>query len=236
VLEAPLTARVSLATEVSHDDERSSLWLAVRINFKAPMPWRPVRGALSGRVRESSGGAPVAGVRLALDGRAGLTDADGGFTLPGRVPGTYPLTWSLPPEFLAAPNWPSTVDLRAGELQVVELVAQRITLLHGTVEIVRGIEREHPTGTVSATESSGQIFETVAAAGEFRLLLAPGHYTVRYTGPVAEGVAAQLVATVEIGAKGESATVRLAAEEKVRGLRRTYFRDDDAPAPKAGGI
>ena len=229
VLEVPVTGRISLATEVSHDDERTSFWLVARVSFKARMPWRPVRGALTGRVSDGGSGAPVAGARLDLGGGAGLTGADGRFTLPGRQPGKYPLTWGLPPEYLAAPDWPRTVVIRAGELQTVELAAQRIGLLSGSVEIVRGGEAERPTGAISATDEAGRIFETMAAAGGFNLRRPPGRYTVRYTGEIAPTIAAQLVARVTVGPAGEPVSVCLSAKEEVREMRRTFYEDDTDP-------
>ena len=232
VLEVPVTARVGLAAEISHDNERTGFWLAARFNFKTRMPWRPTRGAVSGRVHESGGGPPVPGVRLDIDGRAGLTDADGRFTLPGRRPGNYPLTWSLPTAYLAKADWPHSVQLEAGKLRELDLTAERIAQLHGLITITRGADVERPTGTVSATEDEGHVFEAVAAAGEFKLLLPPGRYTVRYTGKIAAVVAAQLVAVVEIGKEGATVEVRLAATETVRGMRRTFF-GDEATAPKS---
>ena len=232
VLEVPVTARVELATEISHDNERTGFWLAARVNFKARMPWRPTRGAITGRVHESAGGPPVPGVRLDIDGRAGLTDAEGRFTLPGRRPGTYPLTWSLPTAYLAKDDWPRSVQLEAGKLRELDLTAERIAQLHGLIAITRGADVERPTGTVSATEDGGQVFEAVAAAGEFKLLLPPGRYTVRYTGKMAAVVASQMLAVVEIGKDGATVEVRLAAKETVRGMRRTFF-GDNGTAPKS---
>jgi hypothetical protein len=229
VLELPVTARTSLATEVSHDNQRTSLWLAARVNFKARLPWRPLRGALAGRVRIGGSLAPLPGARLDLDGRAGLTDGDGRFTLPGRPPGTYPFTWSLPAEYQATADWPREIQLRAGKVQQVELIAARLAALEGTVSLTRGTEVIRPTGAVSATDADGQVFETVAAAGEFKLLLPPGRYTVRYTGEIAADLADQLVAIVQIGPAGESVAVRLQATAAVRALRRTFFQDLDAP-------
>lgn len=230
ILEAPVTNRVSFATEASHDDERTAVWLVARIHFKAQMPWRPVRGAFSGRIREI-GGQPVAGARLALDGGAGLTAADGRFTLPGRPPGTYPLTWNLPTGYVSPPDWPQKVVIEAGRLQLIELTARRTSSLRGTVAITRDGEIERPTGPVGATDAAGRIFEAMAAAGDFELLLAPGHYTVRYTGEENAAVATQLMAEVEIGAAGQPVQVHLSATESARGMRRTFFRDD-AAAPK----
>ncbi len=231
-LEVPVSLRVALATEISHDDERTSLWLAVRINFKTPMPWRPVRGALSGRVSDGAAGTPVPGVRLDLDGAAGLSDAEGKFTLPGRPPGSYPFKWTLPAEYLPKPGWPHTVNIRAGELQAVDLVVQHIALLTGTVAITGNTETERPTGPVSATDEHGMTSEAIAAAGDFRLYLPPGHYVVRYNGETSTAVAAQLVATVVIGEGGEPAAVHLLATEKARGMRQTLFIDGaDAPKP-----
>ena len=230
VLEAPVTARVALATEVSHDNERTTVWLAARIRLDALMPWRPVRGALTGRIVETGRNTPVAGARLDLGGRAGLTDDEGRFTLPGRLPGSYPLTWNLPTGFLPGEDWPATVKIDAGKIQILELAAQHLATLRGTVTITRGEEIERPTGPVTATESGGQIFEAMAAAGDFTLLLAPGRYTVRYAGETSPGVSTQLTSTVEIGTLGATVELHLNAVEATRGLRRTFFRDDQAPA------
>ena len=231
VLEIPVTPRLSLATEVSHDGDHVTFWLAARVNFVLPMRWRPIRGAVSGRIFESGGGAPVAGARLAVGGRAGLTDTAGNFILPGSPPGSYPLTWSLPEQYLAAPNWPRTVTIRAGEIQVIALASERLAVLTGTVTITRGAEVQHPTGSISATDQAGREFETMAAAGDFRLLLPAGRYTVRYTGELSSKLAAQLVAIVTVQAAGESVHVRLAAVEQPRGMRRTYFEDNAPAAP-----
>ena len=235
VVEVPVTARVVLATEISHDNERTGFWLAARVAFKARMPWRPTRGALTGRVRGSGGSAAVPGVRFEIDGRAGLTDEGGRFTLPGRRPGHYPLTWSLPAAYLAQADWPRTVQLEAGKVREVDLTAERIALLHGLIEIRRGTEVERPTGAVSATEDQGQVFEAMAGAGEFNLLLPPGRYTVRFTEKIAAAVAAQLVAVVAIGTAGETVELRLAATETVRGWRRTFF-SDEVTAPKSSDL
>jgi hypothetical protein len=235
VVEVPVTARVVLATEISHDNERTGFWLAARVAFKARMPWRPTRGALTGRVLESGGRAAVPGVRFEIDGRAGLTDEGGRFTLPGRRPGHYPLTWSLPAAYLAQADWPRTVQLEAGKVREVDLTAERIALLHGLIEIRRGTEVERPTGAVSATEDQGQVFEAMAGAGEFKLLLPPGRYTVRFTEKIAAAVAAQLVAVVVIGTAGETVELRLAATETVRGWRRTFF-SDEVTAPKSSDL
>jgi hypothetical protein len=234
VLEVPVTSRVALATEISHDNERTSFWLVARVSFKAQMRWRPVRGALTGLVRDDGSGAPVNGARLALGGQAGLTSEDGRFTLPGRLPGAYPLTWGLPAGYLAAQDWPHTVNIRAGELQHVELRAERLGLLNGSIAIDRDGEIERPTGAVSATDDAGAIFETMAAAGEFNLRLPPGRYTVRYTGELAAEVAAQLVAVVMVGEKADVVAVQLTAREKARGMRRTLFEDNPEP-PKSPG-
>ena len=235
VLEAPITTRVSLATEVSHDGSRTAVWLVARVNFKAQMPWRPVRGAFSGRIREAGGGKPIPGARLALGDSVGLSDAAGRFTLPGRLPGTYPLTWSLPTGYISPPGWPQTVEIQPGKLQAVELTARRISSLRGTIAITRGNEIERPTGPVGATDATGRTFEAMAAAGDFELLLAPGPYTVRYNGEVSAEVAAQLVAQVVIGPDGTPVQVQLVATEATRGLRRTFFRDDTVPAKKPVG-
>lgn len=229
LVEAPLTTHTALATEIAHDNQRTSFRLALRIHFSVPMRWQPVRGAITGRVRETNG-APVAGARLNLDGGAGLTDAQGRFTLPGRLPGSYPFTWNLPPAYVANTMWPRTVELHAGQLQTLELVAERIGLVTGTVTITRGDEIERPSGPMSATDETGRIVEAMAAAGQFRLMLPPGRYTVRFNGPLAPGIADQLVGHVIMDDAGTTAQVALVAVESVRGLRRTFFRDDTIPA------
>ena len=234
VLEVPVTPRVSLATEISHDNERTSFWLVARICFKAQMRWRPVRGALTGLVVDGGSGAPVTGARLDLGGQAGLTGGDGRFTLPGRLPGTYPLIWGLPAGYLAAQDWPHTVAICAGELQQIELRAERLGLLNGSITIYRDGGIERPTGAVSATDDSGIIFETMAAAGEFNLRLPPGRYTVRYTGELTAEVAAQLVAMVTVGEIAGTVSVQLTAREEARGMRRTLFEDKPDP-PKSPG-
>lgn len=231
-LEFPVTTRVALAAEVSHDDDRASFWLVARINFATPLPWRPVRGALSGRIHQSNGAA-VPGVRLDLAGRAGLTDAEGRFTLPARAPGTYPLKWSVPPVYQADATWPTAVTIRAGQLQVVDLTVRKIALLTGTVEVTRGTVVERPTGPVSATDEQGHVFEAVAATGEFRIYLPPGRYTIRYNGELAEELTAPLAATVVIAELGLPVAVRLTATEKLRGLRQTLFLDDGSGPRRA---
>jgi hypothetical protein len=235
VLELPLSRRLSLATEVSHDGESTSCWLALRVRFTAAIPWRPLRGALTGHLRESGSGTPLAGARLDLGGNPGLTGADGRFTLPGRIPGTYPLTWDLPPGYLAAADWPRTVEIHAGEVQSIELAAQRLGLLTGTIEITRGGEVERPTGPISATDEAGQLFETMAAAGDFTLRLPPGRYVVQYRGELTEELAAQLAGPVTVGPQGESVTVHLAATEVPREMRRTLLKGDAPPVRRPKG-
>jgi hypothetical protein len=232
LFEAPLTDRVALATEISHDQERTSFWLAARIVSKIQMPWRPVRGAFTGRVLDTRTGSPVAGARMDLGGKVALSDAKGRFTLPGSRPGLYPLSWSLPPEYLARADWPRTVTIKAGTLLDIDLGAQTISLLQGRIEIKRGSAIELPTGSVSASNENGEDFETMAAAGDFKLLLPPGLYTVRYTGESSADIASQLVAKVIVGANSEPVNVFLGATEKERGMRRTFFQgEEQLPIP-----
>jgi hypothetical protein len=116
-------------------------------------------------------------------------------------------------------------------LQTIDLAVQRIATLGGTVEIHRGGEIDRPTGSISATDESGRIFEAVAAAGDFKLLLPTGHYIVRYTGEISSELASQLTAKVDVGSGGETVSVLLTAKEEQRGVRRTFFKDDEARPP-----
>jgi hypothetical protein len=193
------------------------------------MPWRPVRGALVGSVRDSGSGAPIPGALLSLGDSSGLTDAQGRFALPGRVPGSYPLKWTLPPDYLAGPDWPDTVPVYAGKVQTIDLAAKRIAMLSGTVEITTDGKVLGPTGPVSATDASGRVFETMAAAGDFKLLLPPGLYVIRYTGAPTAALAAKLVASVEVGTEGKPVAVRLAAVEDTRHVRQTLFIEGEKP-------
>jgi hypothetical protein len=122
------------------------------------------------------------------------------------------------------------VNIRAGQLQVIDLVVQHIALLSGVVEITRDAVVERPTGPVSATDENGRIFETVAAAGDFRMYLPPGRYAIRYNGEISAALTSQLVATVAIGESGDPVAVRLVAIEKARGLRQTLFMEAEGTA------
>ena len=136
--------------------------------------------------------------------------------------------------FLAAPDWPATVRIRAGKVETMALAAERIALLSGTVEIDSPGVARRPTGPVRATDAAGRPFETMAAAGDFRLLLPPGTYTVSYAGDEAPEVARQLVATAVVGTGGLPVRVILAARVETRGLRQTLFPAPETIAPAAG--
>ena len=66
-------------------------------DFSTP-PTTTQRGSLSGQVTNTQGGTPVQGVVVSFGGHASglpgdyaaMTDADGHYTIPGIIPGTYP--------------------------------------------------------------------------------------------------------------------------------------------------
>ena len=77
-----------------------------------------------------------------------------------------------------------------------------------------------------ATDGSGRIYETVAAAGEFKLMLPGGRYIVSYVGEQSAATLALLKAKVDVGKAGEPVSVHLSTEENVRGVRQTLFIED----------
>jgi hypothetical protein len=115
------------------------------------------------------------------------------------------------------------VEIDAGKIHTADLSASRISVLSGTVAITTDGKVTGPTGPIRATDAAGKVYETMAAAGEFKLLLPAGRYVVNYKGEQTAETLAALTATVDVGKGGAPVSVKLSATENTRGTRQTLF-------------
>ncbi len=227
VVEMPVSRRFNLGVEANVDTHGgpSNAWVFLRIPLKVSMPWRPVSGALVGRVTDGQGGG-LAGALADLNGRHAISDADGRFVLPAMKPGRYALNWRMPGGWTEGADWPREVELRAGQEENVDLSAQKLAVLIGTITIrsdTPGAAPRNPDGAIRATHTDGRSFETTVTSGKFRLGLPPGRYQVNFVGAEPETVLQQLQTTVVIESEGTEITTELAATESRRRMRQTLF-------------
>jgi len=227
VVEMPVSRRFNLGVEVNLETNSgpSNAWVFLRIPLKVSMPWRPVSGALVGRVTDSQG-AGLPGALADLNGRHAISAADGRFVLPAMPPGRYPLAWRMPGGWTEGPDWPREIELRAGERETIDLGAEKLAVLVGTITIrsdTPGAAPRNPDGALRATRTDGRPFETTVTAGRFRLGLPPGRYQVGFVGAEPPAVLEQLQTTVVIESEGTEITTELGALETHRRMRQTLF-------------
>jgi len=227
VVEMPVSRRFNLGVEVNVEtnDGPSNAWVFLRIPLKVSMPWRPVSGALVGRVTNDQG-AGLPGALADLAGRHAISTADGRFVLPAMPPGRYALNWRMPGGWTEGADWPREVELHAGQQENLDLSAQKLAVLIGTITIRRdtpGAAPRNPDGAVQATHADGRRFETTVTGGKFRLGLPPGRYQVNFVGAESEAVTGQLQTTVVIESEGTEITTEMMATEVHRRMRQTLF-------------
>ena len=227
VVEMPVSRRFNLGVEANLETNGgpSNAWVFLRIPLKVAMPWRPVSGALIGRVSDGQGGG-LPGALADLDGRHAISAADGRFVLPAMPPGRYALNWRLPGGWTEGADWPREVELHAGQEENIDLSARKLAVLIGTITIRRdtpGAAPRNPDGAVRATDADGRTFETAVSAGRFRLGLPPGRYRVNFVGAESEAVVGQLQTTVVIESEGTEITTEMVATEIQRRMRQTLF-------------
>jgi extracellular elastinolytic metalloproteinase len=109
-------------------------------DFSAPPPPGTPTGSLTGTVTEADSGAPVAGATVAFGGHnsgfagdlAGVTEADGTYTIDGVFPGTYPKVFAGGPGFDRATR---TVSVSASDNRVDWEVRRNWAALSGGGEV-----------------------------------------------------------------------------------------------------
>lgn len=227
VVEMPVSRRFNLGVEVNLETNGgpSNAWVFLRIPLRVAMPWRPVSGALVGRVTDGQGGG-LAGALADLDGRHAISATDGRFVLPAMPPGRYALNWRMPGGWTEGADWPSEVELHAGQKENIDLSAQKLAVLVGLITIrsdTPGAAPRNPDGALRATRADGRSFETTVTSGRFRLGLPPGRYQVGFVGAESEAVIEQLQTSVVIESEGTEITTEMTALESRRRMRQTLF-------------
>lgn len=221
--------RVGLEVVSERRGRNTGVWTYVRWPLRVGVPWRPVMGAVAGRVADRASGAGVAGVMFEVDGDRTLSEADGQFVSAAKPTGRYELGWTLPPGWASDESWPREIQLEAGRITQLTLLANRLKLVRGFVTINRPLTGEplRPSGIAVAIHEDGRFYEALVAGGTFALTLPSGVYRFAFDGDFPESVLTELQAQVEIKAEDPDPSVLLSANEQTRPLRRTLSPNPD---------
>lgn len=197
-------------------------WLVIKMPLAIKMPWRPIRGAVGGRIVDRVSGEGLANVMVQSGRQMAVTNQEGRYQLPAMTPGTHPLRFQIPGRWTAGEDWPATVKVEAGRRDALDLAAVKLAVLAGEVVLTNqsGQTRPAPAGVLVAVDGKGRTHETLAFNGGFNLSLPPGRYRLKYASDLPEEIARQLVAEIEVANEGTT-KVKLEAREQERRLRRT---------------
>lgn len=206
--------------DTSNGDE--SAWLVVRAPFSIQMPWRPVRGSVSGRVTDAATGSGLPHVLVRSGRLRAMSDASGRYQLPAMEPGRHEIEFQNPGGWTRPATTPNSVDVVAGKKDSLDVDFVELGTLHGEIVVIdpSGRPRAVPAGVVVAKGADGDEHESLAFRGAFTMRLPPGSYQLRFVSELPEVVSRQLTGSVTVGSN-EPASVRLVAREKARGIRRT---------------
>ena len=210
----------------------TSTWFVVRAPLSIKMPWRPMRGAVGGRIVERAGGAGLPNVMVQSGRQRSVTDALGHYLLPAMEPGSHPIRFHLPGNWTVGEDWPESVDVAAGRRDVLDLAAVKLAGLSGEVVVTNpaGQSRPAPAGVLVAEDTKGRLHETLVFRGVFALSLPPGRYRLKFLSELPEEMGRQLEAEVEVGTS-DVTPVKLEARERERQLRRTLVPDSKSKGP-----
>lgn len=205
----------------THSGDESA-WLVVRAPLSFEMPWRPLRGAISGRVTSAATGAGLPSVLVQSGRHRAMSDATGRYQLPAMDPGVHVIGVQSPAGWTQPSTVPGTVRIVAGKSDSLNFALIELGTLRGEIVILdpEGAVRPTPAGVVVAEGTDGDIHETLAFRGIFTLRLPPGAYKVKFVSELPDDVGRQLEAKVTVGGNGP-AEVRLEAREQARRIRRT---------------
>lgn len=205
-------------------------WFVMHAPLSFQMPWRPLRGAIHGRVTDAATGAGLPSVLLQSGNHRAVSDAAGRYQLPAMDPGSHEIAVHAPVGWTAPAEMPGTVTVVAGKRDSLEIALVELGTLRGEIRITDagGADRPVPAGVIVAEGADGSVHETLAYRGSFTMRLPPGAYRVKFVSGLPEAVARQLKGEVTVRGAAETATVKLEAREKTRRIRRTL-------APGAAG-
>jgi len=197
-------------------------WLVIKMPLAIRMPWRPIRGAVGGRIVDRASGDGLANVMVQSGRQIAVTNRDGRYQLPAMSPGTHPIRFQVPGRWTAGEDWPETVKVEAGRRDTLDLAAVKLAVLSGEVVLTNqsGQTRPAPAGVVVAVDDKGRNHETLAFNGEFTLSLPPGRYRLKYASDLPDEIGRQLTAEVDVAYEGVT-KVKLEAREQERRIRRT---------------
>ena len=200
----------------------STAWLVIKMPLAVKLPWRPVRGAVGGRIYDRTSGAGLASVMVQSGRQVAVTNREGRYQLPAMTPGAHPVRFQVPGRWTAGEDWPETMNVEAGRRDVLDLAAVKLAAVSGevTLENQSGQSRPAPAGVVVAEDGKGRTHEALAFNGVFALSLPPGRYKMRYASDLPEEVLRQLTAEILVAADGLN-RVKMVAREQERRLRRT---------------
>ncbi|MEO6244184.1 MAG: hypothetical protein ABIQ12_02005 [Opitutaceae bacterium] len=200
----------------------AAVWFVVRAPLSIKMPWRPVKGAVGGRIVDRTSGAGLPNVMVQSGRQRAMTDASGRYQLPAMEPGKHEMRYQVPANWTPADEWPESVHLTAGRRDSLDLAVVKLAGLSGEVVVINtvGQSRVAPAGVLVAEDVAGRRHETLVFRGSFSLSLPPGHYKLNFVSELPEELGRQFEAEVEVGTSGVT-PVKLEARERERQLRRT---------------
>jgi hypothetical protein len=220
------------AVEWVRDTHRGdeSAWFVLRAPFSIEMPWRPLRGAINGRITDAATGSGLPSVLVQSGNHRAVSDSSGRYQLPAMDPGSHAIALQAPSGWTAPAAVPKTVTIVAGRRDSLDIALVELGTLRGEIRITDtgGADRPVPSGVVVAEGSDGSVHETLAYRGSFTMRLPPGSYRVKFVSELPDAVARQLQGDVTVLSATTTATVRLEAREETRRIRRTL-------APGASG-
>jgi hypothetical protein len=213
------------AVEWVRDTQRGdeSAWFVLRAPLAFEMPWRPLRGAISGRIVDAATGAGLPSVLVQSGRHRAVSDSSGRYQLPAMDPGGHEIALQTPTGWTAPSTAPKTVTVVAGRRDSLDIALVELGTLHGEIRITApdGAGRTVPAGVIVAEGSDGSVHETLAYRGSFTMRLPPGVYRVKFVSELPDAVARQLHGEVTVRGAAEPTTVRLKAIEETRRIRRT---------------
>jgi hypothetical protein len=212
---------VEWVRDVQRGDE--SAWLVLRAPLSFEMPWRPLRGAINGRITDAATGAGLPAVLVQSGSHRAVSDSTGRYQLPAMDPGGHGIALQTPTGWTAPASVPKTVTVVAGKRDSLDIALVELGTLRGEIRVTdpAGADRSVPAGVIVAEGGDGSVHETLAYRGSFTMRLPPGTYHVKFVSELPDAVARQLQAEVVVRGATEPAIVRLKAVEETRRIRRT---------------
>lgn len=217
------------AVEWVRDTQRGdeTAWFVMRAPLAFEMPWRPLRGAIGGRIVDAETGAGLPSVLVQSGNHRAVSDSSGRYQLPAMDPGSHEIALQTPAGWTAPATAPKTVTVVAGKRDSLDIALVELGTLRGEIRIAdaSGAGRPVPAGVVVAEGGDGSIHETLAYRGSFTMRLPPGVYRVKFVSELPDAVARQLRGEVTVVGATEPGTIRLEAVEETRRIRRTLAPD-----------